>query len=338
MIKLLPFQNYDHRLKNQHFQQLFTWAEFKHSTGWKPFYLEFDRLPILVLSKDLPMIGTVFQIPKGPVIKPDQYGIFDQQVRDYIRTNYKHPAILRVDPHVLESDFGAPEDWQKENTHMQFSSTVLLDTTNSLDALLSSFKQKTRYNIRLAGKRGVEIVNSQKSQIPIRESIDALYALMAVTQSRAGYFLRPKAYFANYWNRYHQAEQGTFIFAKYQGQIIAGGFFIYHDKLGYYKDGGSNGHHRSSMAPYLLQWEAISYLRSQGVEKYDFVGAPHSSQLDNNHPFESIYKFKSMFNPKITDYAGIYNVPLCPDRYNRYQKYFKYYNSIYIRAKKDIFY
>ncbi|MCB9834564.1 peptidoglycan bridge formation glycyltransferase FemA/FemB family protein [Candidatus Nomurabacteria bacterium] len=338
MIKSLQFKNYNSKLKSQHFQQLYTWAQFKQSTGWNPFYLEFDDLPILVLSKDLPLIGTVFQIPKGPVLSIDDYEKFSQSVQDYIRTNYKHPAILRVDPHILESQFKAPGNWQKENTSMQFSSTVLLDISDPLDPVLASFKQKTRYNIRLANKKGVEIINSQKSQISIENSVDTLYKLMAITQSRAGYFLRPKTYFANYWNRYHQADHGTFIFAKYQDQIIAGGFFIYHDQLGYYKDGGSNGQHRSSMAPYLLQWEAMSYLKSQGVEQYDFVGAPHSTQLDNNHPFESIYKFKSMFNPEITDYAGIYNVPLDPDRYKRYQKYFRYYNSIYIRTKKDIFY
>ena len=115
-------------------------------------------------------------------------------------------------------------------------------------------------------------------------SIDTMYSLMASTRDRAGFTLRSKAYFSQYWRLHAAAGQGQLFFASLGGQVLAGVFATYLGSKAWYKDGGSTKEHAAVMAPHLLQWEVMRWLKARGVEAYDLVAVPPAGELTPAHP------------------------------------------------------
>ena len=196
---------------------------------------------------------------------------------------------------------------EKSRHDVQISrATIIVDLRPEEDAMLASFKPKTRYNMRLAERRGVTV-----APVPLDDaSIDTMYALMAATRDRAGFTLRSKAYFSQYWRLHAAAGQGQLFFASLDGEVLAGVFATYIGKKAWYKDGGSTKEHAAVMAPHLLQWEVMRWLRARGVEAYDLVAVPPASALTPDHPLYGLYRFKSGFSERITEYVGTWDLPI----------------------------
>jgi lipid II:glycine glycyltransferase (peptidoglycan interpeptide bridge formation enzyme) len=94
------------------------------------------------------------------------------------------------------------------------------------------------------------------------------------------------------------------------------------------------------MAPYLLQWEIMKWLKLKGVTSYDMHGAtPSGMEDDQSHPFYSVTKFKQGFNKDITDWAGVWDLPIKPLKYLLWSMvgnvYLKFY---YLTNNKQTFY
>ena len=113
---------------------------------------------------------------------------------------------------------------EKSRHDVQISrATIIVDLRPDEDALLASFKPKTRYNIRLAQRHGVVVEPVALDAA----SIDTMYALMASTRDRAGFTLRSKEYFSGYWRLHAAAGQGQLFFASLDGEVLAGVFATY---------------------------------------------------------------------------------------------------------------
>ena len=69
------------------------------------------------------------------------------------------------------------------------------------------------------------------------------------------------------------------------------------------------------MAPHLLQWEVMCWLRERGVESYDLVAVPPAAELNPSHPLFGLYRFKSGFSDRITEYVGTWDLPISRRRY-----------------------
>ena len=201
---------------------------------------------------------------------------------------------------------------EKSRHDVQISrATIIVDLRPDEDALLASFKPKCRYNIRLAQRHGVTV-----APVPLDdESIDTMYSLMASTRDRAGFTLRSKEYFSQYWHLHAAAGQGQLFFASLDGEVLAGVFATYLGRKAWYKDGGSTKEHAAVMAPHLLQWEVMRWLRARGVEAYDLVAVPPAAELKPSHPLYGLYRFKSGFSERITEYVGTWDLPIRRSRY-----------------------
>jgi lipid II:glycine glycyltransferase (peptidoglycan interpeptide bridge formation enzyme) len=69
------------------------------------------------------------------------------------------------------------------------------------------------------------------------------------------------------------------------------------------------------MAPHLLQWEVMRWLKDRGVTAYDLVAVPAAGQLNPEHPLFGLYRFKSGFSDTITEYVGTWELPIRRARY-----------------------
>lgn len=304
------------------FLQTRAWGEFKRRWGWTPTYWLAEAagrdVAVLFLRRHVRGLGDLWYAPKGPAVAGGEELVEVLGDRESLRGAF----AVKVEPELEEPAFD-PNAWRaaglrKSPTDVQMSrATILVDLDRDEDALLASFKPKTRYNIRLAARRGVQVDAAPMTAA----NIDLMYALMVATQDRAGFVLRSARYFREYWELQAASGQAQLFFASWHGEVLAGLYAIHLGDRAWYKDGGSTKRHSELMAPHLLQWEAMRWLRRRGVRRYDLVAVPASTQLTESHPLYGIYRFKSGFSDRITDFVGTWDLPLRPRAYAAWQRF-----------------
>lgn len=294
-----------------HFLQSQNWGEFKAHWGWQPrqfvHQLPEGEVAAQYLVRKIPFLGSIWYAPKGPGV-----GSVGQLVSilKEAATEASDAFMIKVEPEVAAGDDNAA--WLraaglvKAPSDLQFKSTIFVDLRPDEEQILASFKQKTRYNVRLAMRKGVVV-----EPVPATaDNMVAMYKLFCAAQERAGFFLRQQRYFEGYWKLLAEAGQGQLFFARYNEELLAGAFVIYMGDKAWYKDGGSFTVKRELMAPYLLQWEIMRWLKARGGASYDLVAVPPADQLNDKHPFWGLYRFKSGFNSEITEFIGAWDFPL----------------------------
>ncbi len=211
--------------------------------------------------------------------------------------NKKTGAVfLRIEPETL------PSGKIKKSFDLQPQKTLFLDLSLGADGLLKAMHQKTRYNIRLAEKKGIKIVAGSLQDFP------EFWRLMSVTGSRDGFRLHSAAH---YQNLLSAPEFIKLFFASHEGKNIATGLFSYWGKRVTYLHGASDNEARNLMAPYLLQWEVIKNAQDQGYKYYDFYG------IDENK-WPGVTRFKLGFGGFIKEYAGTHDYIFRPFIYGLY--------------------
>lgn len=316
----LEIRNWDHLVlanpDSGHVLQSRAWGEFKREWGWEPQYriAEADGAPlaILMLRRRIPGLGAICYVPRGP-------GVARASQLQSLARDLHAPAsgfVVKVDPELAadtDTSCWGRAGLVKSPVEVQNSTaTILVDLRPDENEIIASFKPKCRYNIRLSARRGVRV-----ERVAITDStIDAMYRLMGATQQRAGFMLRPRDYFARYWRLQHASGQGELFFALLDNEVLAGCFVTRFGARAWYKDGGSSRRHHELMAPYLLQWEVMRWLRASGVTVYDLVAVPRPADMSPDHPFYGLYRFKSGFNEHVTEFVGTWDIPL---RHNRYR-------------------
>lgn len=256
-----------------HLLQSPLWGAFKSQFGWSAqrMTLRDSHRPVQVLYRRLPLGFNIAYIPRGPEVDWGDAAAV-QSVLEQLKALAARPAtlFLKIEPdtvddpalrqHFAQAGFVAGKPIQPPNT-------IIVDLSGSEEAILARMKSKTRYNIRLAQRKGVVVRRGTAADI------DVYYALSRATAAREG--------FANHSLAYYRAVYACFapahcalLLAEYQGQPLAGLMVFAWDGRAYYLYGASNNHHRNKMPTYLLQWAAIQWARASGCQTYDLWGIP----------------------------------------------------------------
>jgi serine/alanine adding enzyme len=318
--------------------QLKAFGEVKARHGWKAQHYMLGEIAVLILARSIPGLGELWYVPNGPGVT-DQAGLkaFAQAATQL----QSKPFMIKVDPEI-EAGKISPKQMQQMGfvlapRNLQYNvSTVVVDLRSDEEAILGSFRQKTRYNVRLAAKKGVSV-----AAVPTDQStIDTMYHLYATTTKRAGVYLRAKRYFEDYWRLHADSGHGQMFLASFEGQPLAGAFITFIGTKALYKDGGSVREHTEVQAPYALQWEIMRWLKAHGVLDYDMHGTPPADQIsDPTHPMAGLARFKIGFQAEVTQYIGTYDLPLEPNKYRRWRQYGERLTVAYeYRVRKRLFY
>lgn len=324
-----------------HFLQSSQWGNFKNEWGWQPMRFIFEngsqKIPIQILKKKT-FLGWIWYCPKGPGLTSFSDKSWPDIIKSLAEAGRKNNAfILKIEPEVIEIEKEiknyAALGLVKSAEDLQFKATIFVNLKKTEEEILASFKPKTRYNIRLAQKHGV-LVREDNSQ----NGMEILYGLFSETSKRAGFFPRPKEYYFDYWKKCIESDMGKIFIASLNGEPLAALFAYHLGKKIWYKDGGSSKKFKESMAPYLLQRETMRWAKKHGYEIYDLVAVPPKNQLNEKNPFWGIYKFKSGFNPNITEFTGCLDLPIKKQRYRLWTKLESRYSAIYKKFSKNSFY
>jgi len=194
--------------------------------------------------------------------------------------------------------------WQFSDEQIQFRNTVLLDLENSEEDLLMAMKSKTRYNVRLAGRKGVSIRRGGM------DDLDMLYAMYAETAIRDGFAIRSKDYYLTVWQTFLASEMLTPLIAEVDGNPVAGLMLFTYCKTAWYIYGMSKDEHRNLMPTYLIQWEAFRLAKDKGCTVYDLWGAPDEFKPDDS--LWGVYRFKKGLGGQVVRTIGAWDLPLRP--------------------------
>lgn len=207
--------------------------------------------------------------------------------------------------------------------------TFQLDLTPSEDELFSNLKSKTRYNVRLAGKKGVQIIEDSS-----REGLQVYLDILQETIDRQGFYAHDPDYFLKMWQQLNDGNMMRIFHAVYDNTTLASWIiFKLHDKI-YYPYGASRNLHRDVMASNLLMWEVILYGKRQGCHTFDMWGAL-GPNADKNHPWYGFHRFKRGYGGDLMRFIGTYDLVLEPTLY----RIFKVLDNIrwkYLRLKTKL--
>ncbi len=318
--------------------QCAAFAAVKQSAGWKLNYviheLDGGDVAALYLSKNIMGLGQLWYAPKGPgVATMNQL----QEVTRDLKANAKSVFAVKIEPDLIDVRKADLESFGLTKVrNIQYNwATVLVDLAPSEEEIINGFRQKTRYNIRLAERKGVMVEAVESTD----ENLAIMYELMAVTAKRAGVFLRDRQYFYDFWRGHAERSCGQLFFARYEGTVVAGAFITHLGHKALYKDGGSGREHANVQAPYALQWGIMQWLKAHGVTEYDLHGTPPAAQIDDEtHPLHGLARFKTGFNDQVTEYIGTYDLPIT-DKYKLWTKFGERLVAGYAhRIKKELFY
>lgn len=189
--------------------------------------------------------------------------------------------------------------------------TQVLDISKAEEEILAGMKPKTRYNIRLAEKKGVTVRISDRP-----EDVEIFYELLLKTSGRnkGEYMPHPKEYYRKMMESLAPSGSLKIVFAEYKGEPIAGIMISVSGEVATYLHGGFSDVHREVMAPYLCHWEAIKQVKAQGARFYDFWGVAESD--DPADPWAGITRFKKGFGGETVVFAGAFDLVLNPFWYN----------------------
>jgi lipid II:glycine glycyltransferase (peptidoglycan interpeptide bridge formation enzyme) len=307
------------------------WGQFKAAQGWKALAFRVDvHLPraasqppfgLLVLTRRLLRFFTIAYVPFGPAFDPvEGRGAYLSAIARALRGALPRSTLfLRFDlPWCRTGEEpaikGRPRV-RKAGSDVQPPTTVIVDTTPELAAILASMKHKTRYNIRLAEKKGVIVEEAQPGDFEL------WYALYEETARRDRIAIHSRAYYRELLRASVEFPGARpivkLLLARHEGSLLAGNIVAFWKKQGVYLYGASSGEKRNIMPTYALQWDAIRRSREAGCSTYDLYGVP--SNPDPDHPMFGLYQFKTGFSEQVLERWGTWDASYRPFLYAFYR-------------------
>ncbi|MCX6800069.1 MAG: peptidoglycan bridge formation glycyltransferase FemA/FemB family protein [Candidatus Falkowbacteria bacterium] len=308
--------------KHNAFLQSVEWSEFQKQAGNEVYCFGLkNQAKVLVLGtfilKDLPMGKKYLYSPKGPIINQalkithsdwqEIVSIFFDKVKKQFS-----PKLIFI---RIESDFlielNKNDSSLQKTIDIQPSQTMVLNLEQSEEQLLKGMHQKTRYNIRLAEKKAIKVVESNL------QNIDEFWRLMHETKERDNFRLHNKRYYEDMirllGNKNDKDRMQVKLFlAEYDSKFIATGLFSFFGDTVTYLHGASSNEFRNVMAPYLLQWDVIKQSKLLGYKYYDFYGIDEKK-------WPGVTRFKQGFGGEIIKNLGTFDLIINRSWYKLYK-------------------
>ncbi|MBV9278819.1 MAG: peptidoglycan bridge formation glycyltransferase FemA/FemB family protein [Chloroflexi bacterium] len=297
-----------------HILQSWEWGEIKERTGWEPVRLALTeggtiRAAAQVLLRRLPYgLGRLAYVPKGPVLDYGDPALLRAMMEALAALARRWRIIsLKIEPEVLGP--GPVEGRLRElglvpAAPVQMRSTIWVDLAAPEEEILGRQKQKTRYNTRLAARKGVTVRPGTV------DDLDAWYGMYRATAQRDGFSIHGRDYYRLVLQTLQPRGMANLLLAHHEGELLAGIIVFRFGAGAQYMYGASSDEKRNVMAPYLAQWEGMRWAKAQGATVYDLWGIP--DRLEENEDLWGVYRHKRGYGGEIVRYIGAYDLVRSP--------------------------
>lgn len=313
-------ENLPEIIPSPHLLQLPEWAEFKAHFGWRSAIVRSQSAEAQLLFKTLPMGFSIAYIPKGPLGSDwkSLWPLIDEECQQ------RKSIFLQVEPDLylpLPADISTQfsEGFIEQEKTIQPRRTVIISLEPSEEGLLAGMKQKTRYNIRLATKKGVSV--------QLTDNVKGFYDMMLTTGNRDGFAVHNLDYYQKAYDIFAPKGNCALLRASHQGKDLAYLMLFLSGKRAWYFYGASDNSQRNLMPTYLLQWEAMRWAKEHGALEYDLWGIPDADESVLEADFTKrsdglwgVYRFKRGFGGEIVRTSPAFVRVYHPLLYRIYEK------------------
>ncbi len=326
------------------------WARFKERFGWRPLPFvirnnDDQSIPLLVLCRKLPAHTWIAYVPHGPsnrlvelILRAmDTGGEYasaggDQQaytsdavsavllaltekLRPFLPGGsvfLRYDLVQEIAEAGLRSEASIPA-LKRAPMQIQPPDTVIIDLDEDEQQILSAMKSKTRYNIRLSGRKGVIV---RRCGV---EKIDLFYRMYQETAERDRIAIHSRDYYRSLFDtaEHEPGVSVALLVAEVEEEPVAANIVTLFGTTGLYHFGASTNKHRNLMPTYALQWDAIKLCKENGCNRYDLGGIPPDA--DRDHPMHGLYRMKTGFGGRIVHRYGSWDFPLSGFGYALYR-------------------
>lgn len=301
---------------------------------------------LLVIIQQINQFHSIAYVPYGPELEPDEdlQGAFLEELSESLRPYLPKGCIMiRYDLHWEsywakdKSNFDEQGHWigepalsaqefrfnyntlnwkfEKAPSNILPSNTIFVNLRKSPEDILGSMKPKTRYNVKLADRKNVEVKVMGIENLPI------WYKLYQDTATRNGIYVDQMSYFETVLSTKAadtRSPAEVFLLVAEQNAVpLAAMFLTISSKRATYLYGASSSENRNTMATYALQWEAMKFGKAKGCTEYDMFGV--APRPEPSHPMYGLYKFKVGFGGSIHHSLGCWDYPLIVDKYKLFR-------------------
>jgi lipid II:glycine glycyltransferase (peptidoglycan interpeptide bridge formation enzyme) len=281
---------------NAHLLQSGEWGELKSAFGWESVRVVEGATGAQILFRPLPLGYTFAYLPKGPLSELEPEPGFWSAVDRACRC--RRAVFLKIETDGWEDNRGPEFESQSlfvlSPQHIQPHSTLVINLQNNEGELFNNMKPKTRYNIRLAGRKEVVVRSS--------DDIENFYSMMNITSKRQQFHVHSIDYYRLAYELFHPTGLCELFVAEFQGRALAALMVFAYGKKAYYFYGASTDEERNRKPTYPLQWEAIRWARQKGCIEYDMWGIPddvtkstEDEESEREDGLWGVYRFKRGF-------------------------------------------
>lgn len=315
------WNTYLSKYPHAHLLQSTAWGALKSDFGWQAVHLVAGKAGAQVLFRRLPLGFTLAYIPKGPL--GEEWVDLWAEIDNLCRARNAILLKVELDGWSDADQARLPGEFIPSAHSIQPRSTIIVDLNGSEEDVLARMKQKTRYNIRLAGKKAVVIKPSA--------DIAAFSEMALITGQRDGFGVHSREYYQRAYDLFHPAGRCELLIAEYEGQPLGAVMVFARGQRAWYLYGASNNQHRNRMPAYLLQWEAMRWARDKGCTDYDMWGVPDEDEAVLEAKFMArsdglwgVYRFKRGFGGKVMRAVGAMDRVYLPALYGLYKMYLRF--------------
>jgi lipid II:glycine glycyltransferase (peptidoglycan interpeptide bridge formation enzyme) len=296
--------------KGASLMQDLAWGKVKNTWIQEAVYIEEDSkivAAMTILLEKTPFFNSYLMYSvRGPVCDIYDIELVKKLVLEADKIAKKYNAfLLKFDPEVLYNEkleqnylqegfkiIGTDAD--KDGVIQPQYNMVLNIDSLSEEEIMKKLSEKTRYNIRLSKRKGIEVYHSRKE-----EDLKIFYELYKITAIRDKIGCRAYEYFQKMLEAYDENHLRIYI-AKHENDNLSAAIAINYGGKVFYLYGASSNEKRNLMPNYSMQWEMIKWAVQIKCTKYDFGGV---IVLDKDN---GLYKFKNGFCKEdgVTIYIG----------------------------------
>jgi lipid II:glycine glycyltransferase (peptidoglycan interpeptide bridge formation enzyme) len=287
------------------------WGGVKSILGWQVLRLLATddtriRGGVQILFRTLPLVGSIGYVSRGPVLESE-----DPELRDLVLRGLQAVArerrilFLVVQPppgqEAVIPDLTA-RGFRKAGSLVEPhpTATVVMDLTREEDTLLAAMRKATRYNVRLARRKGVCVRGGDERDVP------TFYRLLTMTSRRQGFAVPSEEYFRELMRIMGPGGHARIFLAEAGGQPLSAALVIAFGDVVSYKRGAWSGEHRHLHPNELLQWMVMRWAKRNGYRYYDLEGIDLAAARSNGAKRDSVSAFKLGFCGDIVQSPGAY--------------------------------
>jgi lipid II:glycine glycyltransferase (peptidoglycan interpeptide bridge formation enzyme) len=293
--------------------QTWEWGEFRKTTGLKVERIGFFdqgqlKKALQLTFHPIPLINKqVGYFPKGEVPDEEQISVLKQLAKK------NNALFIKIEPNIFQSAAADKTKFKNLDNFLEKNDALpgrplftkysfVLDLTQSEEKIFANLASKTRYNTKLAAKKGVQIFENSS-----KEGLEQHLTLLKETTNRQNFYAHTPDYFRKMWQSLGKSNMMKVFNAVYENKIIASWIIFIFDKVIYYPYGASSNSHREVMASNLLMWEMIRYGKKQNCTKFDMWGSLGPNP-DKESPFYGFHRFKKGYGGELVEFIGSYDV------------------------------